>query len=173
MSNDDFEIIRQLGEDGAQGVVSLVEFPNGLRAAMKQFKPKKSTTRIQQEADFQQRAATEGIAPEVMHVDLENRRIFSEVMNARVIDVVPPSASGRLSEDLHHIMTTLDRIGILHNDGNVRNLMLDQYDKLQIIDFGLSKQITASVRKKWDNEPNIKVTLRLLRNGLKKYNLNV
>ena len=40
---DDFEIIRQLGEDGASGIVSLVEFPNGLRAAMKQFKPKKST----------------------------------------------------------------------------------------------------------------------------------
>lgn len=173
MSNDDFEIIRQLGEDGASGIVSLVEFPNGLRAAMKQFKPKKSTTRIQQEADFQQKAAQEGIAPEVMHVDLDNKRIFSEVMNARVIDVVPSSSSGRLSEDLDHIMTTLDRINILHNDGNVRNLMLDQNDQLQIIDFGLSKKITAAVRKKWDGEPNIKVTLRLLRNGLKKYNLNI
>ena len=40
--DDDFEILRQLGEDGAQGVVSLVEFPNGLRAAMKQFKANKS-----------------------------------------------------------------------------------------------------------------------------------
>lgn len=173
MSDDDFEIIRQLGEDGAQGVVSLVEFPNGLRAAMKQFKSKKSTTRIQQEADFQRKAAEAGIAPEVMHVDLDKKRIFSEVMGARVIDVVPPTASERLSDDLHHIMRTLDRIGILHNDGNVRNLMLDQDDNLQIIDFGLSKQITAAVRKKWDDEPNIKVTLRLLRSGLKKYKLNV
>ena len=170
---DDFEIIRQLGEEGAQGVVSLVEFPNGLRSAMKQFKPKKSSARIQAEADYQQRAANANIAPEVMHVDLENKRIFSEVMAARVIDTVPAAASRRLSEDLHHIMATLDRIGILHNDGNVRNLMLNQNDKLQIIDFGLSKEITSTVRKKWEGEPNIKVTLRLLRNGLKKYHLKV
>jgi tRNA A-37 threonylcarbamoyl transferase component Bud32 len=173
MSDDDFEIIRQLGEAGAQGVVSLVEFPNKLRAAMKQFKPKKSSARIQAEADYQQRAADADIAPEVMHVDLEKKRIFSEVMNARVIDIVPASSSRRLSEDLHHVMTTLDRIGILHNDGNVRNLMLNHKDKLQIIDFGLSKEITPTVRKKWDGEPNIKVTLRLLRNGLKKYHLEV
>ena len=173
MNEDDFEIIQQLGEEGAQGVVSLVEFPNGLRAAMKQFKSKKSSARIQTEANFQKRAAKADIAPRVMHVDLEKKRIFSEVMQSRIIDTIPPSASQRLSEDLHHIMTTLDQIGILHNDGNVRNLMLDQHDKLQIIDFGLSKEITPTVRKKWEGEPNIKVTLRLLRNGLKKYQLEV
>ena len=57
---EDLKVIQQLGEDGAQGVVSLVEFPNGLRSAMKQFKKNKSTTRIQQEAKFQQAAADAG-----------------------------------------------------------------------------------------------------------------
>ena len=82
---DDFKVLQQLGEDGAQGVVSLVEFPNGLRSAMKQFKHTKSTARIRKEADFQQLAADAGIAPEVMHVDLKNRRIFMEPMQSRVV----------------------------------------------------------------------------------------
>lgn len=171
--DDDFEILRQLGEDGAQGVVSLVEFPNGLRAAMKQFKSNKSSARIQIEADFQARAAAENIAPDVMHVDLDKKRIFSEVLPARVIDVATPQDSRQLSGDLHHVMATLDRVGILHNDGNVRNLMLDDDDRLYIIDFGLAKEITPAVRKKWNGAPNINVTLRMLRNGLKKYKLTV
>ena len=74
--SDDFDIIKQLGQDGAQGVVSLVEFPNGLRCAMKQFKTTKSPARIEAEANFQTQAADAGISPEVMHVDLENKRIF-------------------------------------------------------------------------------------------------
>lgn len=169
---DDFEVIEQLGEDGAQGVVSLVEFPNGLRSAMKQFKENKSTARIRKEADFQQLAAEAGIAPEVMHVDLDKRRIFMEPMQSRVVDVLKKSHR-QFEEDLNQIMTTLDEIGILHNDGNALNLMLDFEDKLQIIDFGLAKKITPAVRKKWDGCPNIKVTLFMLKKGLKKYKINL
>jgi tRNA A-37 threonylcarbamoyl transferase component Bud32 len=170
--SDDFEVIQQLGQDGAQGVVSLVEFPNGLRAAMKQFKNNKSTARIQAEADFQTRAAEAGIAPDVMHVDLKKKRIFMTPMNARIVDVLNGSHQ-KFSSDLYHIMRTLDDIGILHNDGNALNLMLDDRDRLHILDFGLSKEITRAVRKKWEGEPNIRVTLHMLRKGLRKYNINV
>jgi tRNA A-37 threonylcarbamoyl transferase component Bud32 len=170
--NEDFEVIKQLGQDGAQGVVSLVEFPNGLRAAMKQFKTKKSTGRIQAEANFQRRAAEAGIAPDVMHVDLENKRIFMAPMNVRIVDVLQGSHAN-FSSDLHHIMRKLDEIGILHNDGNALNLMLDDRDQLYILDFGLSKEITPAVRKKWEGEPNIRVTLHMLRKGLRKYNIDV
>ncbi len=170
--SDDFEIIKQLGQDGAQGVVSLVEFKNGLRAAMKQFKSTKSSARIQAEADFQQRAADAGVAPEVMHVDLEKKRIFMEPMRVRVVDVLK-HAHQKFREDLVHIMKTLDDIGILHNDGNALNLMLDDFDELKILDFGLSKEITDKVRKKWNGEPNIRVTLHMLRKGLRKYRINV
>lgn len=172
MSSDDFEVLKQLGQDGAQGVVSLVEFPNGLRAAMKQFKKTKSSARIQVEADFQQRAADAGIAPEVMHVDLDEKRIFMEPMSQRIVDVVT-RGSARLSDDLTHIMKTLDSIGILHNDGNALNLMLDYDDRLKILDFGLAKEINEKVRKKWQGEPNIRVTLHMLRKGLRKYKINV
>jgi tRNA A-37 threonylcarbamoyl transferase component Bud32 len=172
MAEEDFEVLKQLGQDGAQGVVSLVEFPNGLRAAMKQFKRTKSEARIQAEADFQSRAADAGIAPEVMHVDLENKRIFMEPMRTRVVDVLKHGAE-HFRKDLLHIMRTLDDIDILHNDGNALNLMLNDRDKLQIIDFGLSKEITPKVRKKWQGEPNIRVTLHMLRKGLRKYKINV
>ena len=170
--SDDFEVIQQLGQDGAQGVVSLVEFPNGLRAAMKQFKNNKSTARIQAEADFQTRAAEAGIAPDVMHVDLEKKRIFMTPMTARIVDVLK-KGHAKFSSDLHRIMRTLDDIGILHNDGNVLNLMLDDRERLHILDFGLSKEITPAVRKKWNDEPNIRVTLHMLRKGLRKYKIDV
>lgn len=170
--SEDFKVIRQLGQDGAQGVVSLVEFPNGLQAAMKQFKPTKSAARIQTEADFQTRAAEAGIAPEVMYVDLDKKRIFMEPMRARIVDVLR-HAHPTFCKDLKHIMRTLDDIGILHNDGNALNLMLSYEDELHILDFGLSKEITQKVRKKWDNEPNIRVTLHMLRKGLRKFKINV
>jgi tRNA A-37 threonylcarbamoyl transferase component Bud32 len=170
--SDDFEVLRQLGQDGAQGVVSLVEFPNGLRAAMKQFKPTKSSARIRAEADFQQRAAEAGIAPDVMHVDVEKKRIFMEPMSRRIVDVVKGSHP-KFRDDLLHIMQTLDDIGILHNDGNALNLMLDFNDELRILDFGLSKEINEKVRKKWEGEPNIRVTLHMLRKGLRKYGIHV
>ena len=172
MSEEDFTLIRQLGQDGAQGVVSLVEFPNGLRAAMKQFKKTKSSARIKIEADFQSRAAEAGISPEVMHIDLEKKRIFMETMDVRLVDVLK-HGSKQFSDDLNHIMEILDDIGILHNDGNALNLMLDHDDCLKILDFGLAKEITPTIRKKWKGEPNKRVTLFMMKKGLRKYNINV
>lgn len=172
MSDDDFKVIRQLGQDGAQGVVYLVEFPNKLMAAMKQFKKTKSTAKIQAEADFQTRAAQAGIAPDMMHVDLEKRRIFMTPMRDRVVDVLSES-SPLFTKDLHHIMHTLDDIGILHNDANVLNLMLNDDGRLQIVDFGLAKEINRNMLNKYNGEPNICVTLHMLRRRLRKYNIHV
>lgn len=172
MSGDEFEVIKQLGKDGAQGVVYLVEFPNNLRAAMKQFKSTKSSARIQVEADFQQKAAEAGIAPEVMHVDLENKRIFMVPMQCRLVDVLERSNS-RFEDDLFHIMKKLDDLDILHNDGNALNLMLDNNDELKIIDFGLAKKIDGKLRKKWGEYPNKEVTLFMMRKELRKYNIHI
>lgn len=172
MDDDDFEVIKQLGKDGAQGVVYLVEFPNGLRAAMKQFKKTKSSARIQAEADLQAKASDAGISPEVMHVDLENKRIFMEPMQCRLVDVLKRT-SPRFEDDLIRIMKTLDDIGILHNDGNALNLMLNSDDQLQIIDFGLAKKIDGKLRKKWGEYPNKEVTLFMMRKELRKYNIHI
>ena len=139
---------------------------------MKQFKKTKSSARIKIEADFQSRAAEAGISPEVMHIDLEKKRIFMETMDVRLVDVLK-HGSKQFSDDLNHIMEILDDIGILHNDGNALNLMLDHDDCLKILDFGLSKEITPTIRKKWKGEPNKRVTLFMMKKGLRKYNINV
>jgi serine/threonine protein kinase len=70
-------------------------------------------------------------------------------------------------------MEKLDEVGILHNDGNALNLMFDADDNLKILDFGLSKKITSTIRRKWDNAPNMKVTYFMLKKGLKKYGIIV
>ena len=148
MDDDEFEVIKQLGKDGAQGVVYLVEFNNGLRAAMKQFKKTKSSARIKVEAEFQEKAFDAGIAPEVMHVDLENKRIFMEPMQCRLVDVLKRTCP-QFEDDLAHIMQTLDDIDILHNDGNALNLMLDDEDQTEYLeaDFNIEcdKQYEATM----------------------------
>ncbi len=95
-----------------------------------------------------------------------------EPMDVRVVDILK-QGSVQFSNDLNHIMETLDNIGILHNDGNVLNLMLDHNDCLKILDFGLSKEITPAIRKKWQGSPNKRVTLFMMKKGLRKYNINV
>ena len=96
-----------------------------------------------------------------------------EPMSRRIVDVVRPGYCEQLSDDVLHIMRTLDDIGILHNDGNALNLMLDEDDHLKILDFGLSKEITQSVDRKWKGEPNIKVTLFMLKKGLAKFKIKI
>ena len=64
-------------------------------------------------------------------------------------------------------------IGILHNDGNALNLMLNDRDELRIIDFGLAKKIDKKLRKKWNDHPNIEVTMHMLIKGLRKYKINI
>ena len=51
--------------------------------------------------------------------------------------------------------------------------MLDFEDQRQIIDFGLAKKMTPTVRKKWKGEPNVKVTLFMMKKGLRKYGIHV
>jgi tRNA A-37 threonylcarbamoyl transferase component Bud32 len=127
---------------------------------------------IQKEVSFQQQAAEAGISPQIMHVDLQKRRLFMEVMNARVVDELDESDE-RFERELLAIMETLDEIHILHNDGNPLNLMFDASDNLKILDFGLSKKITPAVRRKWGSSPNLKITHFMLKKGLKKYGIIV
>ena len=44
----------------------------------------------------------------------------------------------------------LDSLGILHNDGNALNLMVDEDGKVFYIDFGFSKRIDKKLLKSMD-----------------------
>ena len=165
---EDFTIIKQLGEDGKDGIVSLVRFPNGLQCACKLF----------YQRNMFHHATSKGpqdLVREILHnlhVDLDKRRFFMEAMEARVVDVLNCN-SVRFEKDLLDIMNQLDLLKILHNDGNALNLMLDKHDNLKIIDFGLSKKITPAVNRKWAGEPNVKVTYHMLKKGLNKYGIQI
>ena len=51
--------------------------------------------------------------------------------------------------------------------------MLNDRDELRIIDFGLAKKIDKKLRKKWNDHPNIEVTMHMLIKGLRKYKINI
>ena len=77
-----------------------------------------------------------------------------------------------MPEDLQYaicgLMGLLDEAGVLHNDMNARNVMLDSTGRPWMIDFGLSKAITKAVTRKHGDHPNIKVTLWGLVRGFKR-----
>jgi hypothetical protein len=53
----------------------------------------------------------------------------------------------------------LDAAGVLQNDGNPLNLMLDGNGRLYIIDYGFAKKITQKIIKKRGPQPNVDLTL--------------
>lgn len=137
--------------------------------AVKTFKPKKSVNRIHKEAGLQQKCAAVGASPSVLGVSNEERYIVMTKMDSLPAETF----KGReMPEDLQYaicgLMGLLDDAGVLHNDMNARNVMLDSAGRPWIIDFGLSKSITKAVVNKHGLHPNIKVTLWGLVRGFKR-----
>jgi hypothetical protein len=50
---------------------------------------------------------------------------------------------------------------MLHNDGNMLNLMVDDKGNLKIIDYGMTTKIDSKMRKKYKS-PNGQITLPAL-----------
>ena len=80
------------------------------------------------------------------------------------------SAKRIQKEAIETICRTLDTNEILHNDGNCRNVMVDN-GKIYLIDYGFAKKIDSKILSK-TNEPNIKFTLAMMKrsfrqNGIK------
>lgn len=165
-----FDYIKQLGQ-GKEGEVWVVK-ADDRNCVMKQFKKTKSVNKLKREAEFQAQAAAAGITPAVLYVDEREKRIFMDGIEHRLIDYVKQHQNGILSEEQHHqilnIMNTLDNLKILHNDGNCRNLMINNDGKIYIIDYGFSRKIdAATTRKTYPNGPNVKYTMGMLARSLR------
>jgi len=174
----------QLGLDGKEGktfaartnkrfsgkVLRLdVSAPARSAVAVKTFKPKKSVNRIHKEAGLQQKCAAVGASPTVLGVSNDERYIVMTRMDSLPVETF----KGReMPEVLQYaicgLMGLMDEAGVLHNDMNARNVMLDSTERPWMIDFGLSKTITKAVTKKHGAHPNIKVTLWGLVRGFKR-----
>ena len=161
----------QLGVAGIDGVTYKAEI-NGKNYAIKTFKKKKSTKKIEKEVEYQRLAADAGISPKVLNVNLKKKYIVMELMNELLIDYMKRKGLKKLEKEIQFqlvaCMEILDNIGILHNDGNIRNIMLDNNNEIKIIDFGFSKLIKkADKRIRSVKSPNGYLTLRMLKRSLK------
>lgn len=180
-----FETDEQLGNDGKEGVTYagivskryrkdvmgiVVSLSRGEPIAVKTFKSTKSGARIRREASFQQRCAKVDVSPTVYAVDTTKKYIAMEQLESQPVKTYAgTSLPDTLQYQLCALMHRMDTIGVLHNDMNAHNIMLNRSGRPYVIDFGLSKEIRAKERKKFGDNPNISVTLWGLVRGFKRY----
>lgn len=165
----------QLGKDGKEGITYIgtvkrrfhgtfldmsVQLRKGARVAVKTFRKTKSIARIEKEAALQQTCAQAGISPQVYSIDRDKKCIVMKMLTSLPVETYREQ---ELPEDLQYkicaLMHRLDEAGVMHNDMNAFNVMLDNTGRPFMIDFGLAKPITPKIIKSFGAHPNIRVTL--------------
>lgn len=153
-----YTYIRQLGHQGLDGRTFLARhLETGNEVAIKIFKPTKSASSIRREAELQQRASEAGLSPRVHEFDGEGQFIVMDVMEENLFDVFRRQKgvmTTKQQKDVLRLFQELDRIGIFHQDPNLLNFMYKN-KKLYIIDFGMAKRITESIRRRHGPSPNM------------------
>ena len=182
-----FETEEQIGNEGKEGVTyagrvskrfigtvldNKVCLRRGQYIAVKTFKSTKSGARILREAKFQQRCAKVNVAPPVYAVHSKQKYIAMKQLDSQPVKTYRgkplPEA---LQYQICALMHRMDNVGVLHNDMNAHNVMLDSDGRPYMIDFGLSKEIRSRELKKFGKNPNISVTLWGLVRGFKRYKI--
>ena len=172
------ESLAQSGKSGKQGTTFVTKAKSGNEYALKMFKKNRSAARTRLEAELQQLAADQGVTPHVLGVNTKENYIIMEKMEETIVDVLKrrhsPAATERSltsaeERRIIEIAEGLDRAGVIQNDGNPLNLMVNKSGKLYVIDFGLAKKVTSTHKKKWGPEPNIGLALWDFRRNLRKY----
>ena len=148
-SNQKYNIIKQLGDAGKEGITFLVERKKDKKEfAMKTFKKTKSKKNILHEANCQNMASKTGICPKVIDIDLENNFIVMERLENHLYEVMKKQ-NGILTksqqQQIYNIFKKLDDANVFHADSNILNYMFKD-DKLFIIDFGMSKIIDEKLK---------------------------
>lgn len=183
------ESTTQLGSDGKEGITYMASSPKTFResvldvdvnvrknenVAVKTFKTKKSPKKILTEATLQQKCAAVGVSPLVYGVNLEEKYIVMKALDSLPVKTWAKKA---LPDDLQYmicaLMSRLDSVEVLHNDGNALNVMLDESGRPYMIDLGLAKKINRKVIRKYGARPNVAVTLWGLARGFKRYKVSV
>lgn len=157
---DKYTRIRQLGNKGKEGTTYLVHDIKGHEFAMKTFRKTKSSRKLKTEYTLQKQAAKTGIAPRVVEYDSVSKYIVMEKMEYHLLDVMKRN-NGKLSRTQQYqiidIFKKLDQARVFHADSNILNYMLKN-NKIYIIDFGFSKEITPKLCKKLGTEtPNMTI----------------
>ena len=131
--------------------------------AVKLFKSTKSKAKLVLEADLQNLAAGYGVAPVVHYVSEKQKFIVMDALEETIVDKGRRDEWTTLPEEyaaqLYALCKRLDAAGVVQNDGNPLNLMLDGNGRLYIIDYGFAKKITQKIIKKRGPQPNVDLTL--------------
>lgn len=163
------------GKKGKEGTTVIVKGKSGREYAIKLFKTKKSSDKILKEANFQERAAEAGVAPEVYAVNTKGKYIIMQKMSETIVDYARRKKLKELEKrhqaQLYALCKRLDEAGVVQNDGNPLNLMLDDNQRLYIIDYGFAMNIDKKVLKKRGSQPNINLTLWDFCSKLKHYRI--
>ena len=164
-----------LGTEGKEGATYLLQTNAGYEFAMKTFRKQKSAAKIAKEATLQNIAASVGVAPAVLKYNGLQKYIIMDRLHHRVVDLAKEKQNRALTEkqqtSLMECLDKLDEAKVLHNDGNVLNIMEDDNGNLFLIDYGFSRELkTADFSKnKHGKHPNTKLTLYMMEIGFKRY----
>lgn len=161
------------GKKGKEGTTRIMKDDNGHRYAIKMFRMTKSPKKILDEAQMQSMAAAAGISPKVHHVDTTKKVIIMDALDHTIVEELKGQRGlpREYAAMLYALCLRLDKAGVVQNDGNPLNLMVDKNKRLWIIDYGFSKIITNAVKKKRGQHPNINLTLWHFAKQLKYYGL--
>ena len=163
------------GKAGKDGTTFLATTSNGHRYAIKLFKPTKSTTNIVKEAELQQMAADNGVAPVVRGVSKVGKFIVMDALKETIVDKAKREKWTSLPRDykamLYALCVRLDEADVLQNDGNPLNLMVDGTGRLYIIDYGFATEIDNKMKKKRGAQPNVALTMWDFGRRLKHYKI--
>lgn len=152
----------QLGMKGKEARTFLVEDKFGCEYAMKVFRKNKSTDKLAEEVVLQRRCSNKGISPKIIDYDTNKKFIVMEKMDFHLLDVLQ-EMNGNLSETFQtqilRIFKILDSLNVFHGDANPLNYMIKN-GKIFLIDFGYSKHIDDTLRKKLGSKhPNSELML--------------
>jgi tRNA A-37 threonylcarbamoyl transferase component Bud32 len=149
-------ILKQLGKSGKEGTTFEVEHSDTkVRAAMKQFKDKKSTKTFEKEVEMQKMA--QPLSPIIYDQCIDPPRLVMEKMSMTLPELIIKQGN-KLSDEqqlsLIKLCEEMNKTGVMHNDPNPLNIMVDDKGNFRFIDFGMSKplsKIKKSNNKKIDN----------------------
>ena len=175
LTRSDIEASQTSGKSGKEGTVHVVRGASGTSYAIKLFKRRKSPQNIRQEAELQDIAAEAGVTPRVLCCNLTEKFIAMELLCETYVEWARRNGVVDMSEEhekrLMHICDCLDEVGVVQNDGNPLNLMVDGAGKLFVVDFGFAKRVNAEILRVRGNSPNTDLTLWDFQRRLPRYGI--
>lgn len=151
-------MVKELGR-GAQGAAFSMQRdddPDEV-AVLKWFMdPKKSKAKVKTEMTLQAAAADEGLAPAVYETVSQAGRIgvFMEMMSTTLSREIKANGfSLDMQRQVVALFNRLGEAGIIHNDPNSNNLMVDPHGRVKFIDFGFSRKVKP--KESYGSNPNV------------------